>query len=54
MRTKQELEKLIEEQSGIQGKNPPSSKVWQDASKELHRLIEELTGKPVKEAWGRK
>jgi broad specificity phosphatase PhoE len=53
VRTKEELEKEIAECGRIQSTNPYSSKAWQDASKRLHKAIEELTGKPAKEAWGR-
>lgn len=47
------LEREIAEQQEIQRNNPPSSEAWRKASAELHRLVEELTGKPVKEARGR-
>jgi hypothetical protein len=51
--TPQEIEKAIKVQQEIQMSNPPSSKIWEDASNELHRLIELLTGKPPKDAWGK-
>jgi hypothetical protein len=46
------LTRRIEEQQHIQMTNPPSSKEWQDASKEIHRLAEILTGKKPQEAKG--
>jgi hypothetical protein len=52
--TKEALEAAIAQQQEIQMRNPPTSEAWQNASAELHRLIEQLTGKPVKDAWGKR
>jgi len=45
--------RCIEAQQEIQMRNPPTSQAWQDASAEIHRLAELLTGKPLKDACGR-
>jgi len=50
--TNTEIEKALKRQQAIQMSNPPSSKEWQEASKEIHRLAESLTGKKPKEARG--
>jgi hypothetical protein len=54
IRRRKEIEKTLKAMQAIQASNPPTSKVWQVASKEIHRLAGLLTGKPVKDARGRR
>ena len=44
--TTAEILAALEEQQEVQMRNKPTSQVWLDASKEIHRLAELLTGKP--------
>lgn len=52
--SKAQIKSEIKKQQEIQMTNPPSSVAWQEASKRLHELIEQLTGSPVKDAWGKR
>jgi hypothetical protein len=54
IRRREEIEKTLKAIQAIQISNLPTSKVWQVASKEIHRLTKLLTGKPVKDARGRR
>jgi hypothetical protein len=47
------IEQLLEQQQKIQMQNPPSSSAWQDASKRIHELAEQLTGKKPQDACGK-
>lgn len=48
--TTQQILKALEKWQQVQMVNPPSSKEWQAASKEIHRLAERLTGKKTQDA----
>jgi len=43
--TRKELLEGIEAMQRIESQNPPSSEVWQRASKVLHELVKQLTAK---------
>lgn len=51
--TRDEILSALKAQQLIQQTHPPSSEEWQEASKEIYRLAEMLTGKPPKDARGR-
>ena len=53
-KSKVEILKELERLGDIQGMNPPTSVAWQNASKRIHELAMELTGKKNCEAWGKK
>ncbi len=48
--TRKEIQAELEIQQTIQMHNPPSSEAWQAASKRIHELARELTGKEPQEA----
>jgi len=53
--SKEESRKQIEKWQGIQERNPPTSKIWEAASKEIHKLATVLNdGVPPQDAKGRK
>ncbi len=51
--TKTEIERGIAACQNVQKANPPSSAEWQHASRLLHRLVTELTGKAPRDACGK-
>jgi hypothetical protein len=51
--TRKEIQAELEIQQAIQMHNPPSSEAWQAASKRIHELARELTGKEPQDACGR-
>ncbi len=51
--TKQELERGIAAMQAVQRANPPTSEAWQRASRVLHELVTQLTGKAPRDACGR-
>lgn len=53
MTDKWEVERALKAQQIIQQNNPPTSDAWKQASREIHRLAELLTGKKPKDACGR-
>ena len=54
MERRAEILKELEKLGDIQGQNPPSSEAWQNASKRIHELAAQLTGKQNNDAWGKK
>ena len=48
----QAIKNAIAVQQQIQMTNRPTSEAWEDASKEIHRLAELLTGRPCEDARG--
>lgn len=45
MMTREEILKGIEAMQRVQACNPPSSEKWQRASRVLHELVKQMTGK---------
>jgi len=54
MMSKEQIERELERQQEIQMANQPSSRQWQEASKRIGELVQLLTGKPMKDAWGKR
>jgi hypothetical protein len=51
--TQDEFERAIEAEQEIQRTNSPKSQAWQGAHARMYKLVEQFTGKPPKDAWGR-
>lgn len=51
--SKDELLQAIEAQQMIQSRNHPTSAKWKEASDNLHSLVKLLTGRELKDAWGK-
>ena len=51
--TNSELLQGIKAMQRVQAANPPSSEKWQRASRVLHELVKQMTGKYPQDACGR-